>query len=175
MNAYDCLFKKDTKVDDVAELVANILEVEKQDVAQFLESSDCNIYYEDSVLNDNAEFSWMLTVYVNDEEKIRAQKLYNPLLFGLTVSRCLDTEVLINAHCVDPYLWILVEQGKIYLVDEIDEDNDGVNLHKHIKQELSLAKVLASFPDEKHFDKHKTISHTAPLFPMEVWTSWKIK
>lgn len=174
MNAYDCLLKKGIKGVDIAQLVAAVLQVEKQDVAQLLYDSDCNIYYEYKVLDDEAAFSWILSVYVNDEEKIKAQKLYNPLLFGLMISKYLDAEVLINAHCVDPYLWILVEHGKIYLVDEVDEDDDGVNLHKDIKKELSIDKVLASFPDDDHFSKHKTINHTAPLFPIEVWTSWEL-
>lgn len=172
MYNYVCYLKKKMSNDYLVKMLSDIFEYKETSISELLNGvGHYDLRFENRQLDDVSEFKTELNVYILDKRKILNLELYNNLLFGRKVAIYIKDEILINDESDDPYQWILVKEGEIFLVEEEYKDNEGINLISSNRLELAFEKALSLLPDRGYVENKSEDETDRPYFviPANLW------
>lgn len=133
------------------EMLSCIFKYKLEEVGDFLSDGTYYLKFENRLLDEASEFCTELNVYIPDKERVLKTELYNNLLFGVKVSEYIGDEVLVNDESDDPYQWVLIKGKQLFLVEEVDDDNEGITLMS-TKLELSYEKSIKILPGKNNIE-----------------------
>lgn len=112
----------------IEKMLSDIFEYPQTQVKELLSEEDCLIRYENRVLDNISEFCVELIVYIQEEKQLNNIRLDNNIILGMQISNYIDEEVITNYQGNEPYQWLLIKGNHFFLVEEIDQDNNGISL-----------------------------------------------
>ncbi len=173
MYHYVCYLQNNIKDSYLADILSHVFKCKKCDIGELLEDGDFKIRYENRSLDEESEFNNELNVYVDSKEKILELSIYNNLLFGIKFFNSVNESVLVNDESDNPYQWISIKQEGIFLVEECDSDEVGINLSAENSYEISLNKALMILPDKSNIEREDLNSFKQAYFvkPSSLWKS----
>ncbi len=128
-----CYLKRKKSNHYIIELLKEIFNCEIEDISNLLDEKQSLIKFENRILDDVSEFKMELNIYCIDESRTRELKLNNNISLGIAISKSINEVVVVNEDniCINPYQWILIRQNKLFLVEEDDNDNNGITLNQN--------------------------------------------
>lgn len=109
-------------------MLSDIFEYKQEQVKKLLSEDDCLIRYENRILDNISEFSVELVVYIQDDKLLNDIKLNNNIVLGLKISNYINEDVITDYQKNNPYQWLLIKKNRFFLVEEIDQDSNGIIL-----------------------------------------------
>ena len=168
---YVCYLKKHMLNPYVLSMLSNIFEYGPEKIGELTSEENCELKFENVLLDGDSEFNSVLTVYVVNREKVLKLGIYNSLLFGLKVSSYMKDEVIVSDESDDPYQWILIRNSRIFWVEELATDSEGITLLGSDRKELSYDKALALLPGRDTLKDSNYNSWSFSISPSSLWNS----
>lgn len=112
----------------IQKMLCDIFEYKQGQVKELLSEEDCLIRYENRVLDNISEFFVELVVYIQDDKQLHDMKLNNNIILGLKISNYINEDIITNYQKKEPYQWLLIKRNRFFLVEEIDQDSNGISL-----------------------------------------------
>lgn len=138
----------------IKKMLCGVLEYEIDDVGELLSDGNFLVRYEIRILDHIADFFIELNIYLHDKEKIFQLELYNDLLFGIRLLRYMKVkQLIIDDLSSDPFQWILIDNKSFFLVEEVDDDKNGITINSKNILELSLKKMLKLLPQKSDIER----------------------
>lgn len=160
-----CYLKEKLSIEEIKDLISNLFELERNRICEFLSEKECLIRFEYNVLDENFEsdYNIELNLYCNEKSLLLNTQIYNNLILAFKVASLIAVRVLVNDESDDPYQWLEVIAEKLYLVEELDNDSDGINLNFLSKKSLIVEKALDILPG-KEFIENDGLIEKEPYF-----------
>lgn len=134
-----CYLKRKKTDRYIIELLKEIFNSTENDISTISNKEKSIIKFENRILDDISEFQTELNIYCIDEKRVKELK-FNNISLGIAISKSINEDIIVSDEnvCDDPYKWILIQQDKLFLVEEDDsEDNNGITLSRNNKTEIS--------------------------------------
>lgn len=112
----------------IEKMLSDIFEYKQEQVKKLLSEDDCLIRYENRILDNVSEFFVELVVYIQDDKLLNDIKLNNNIVLGLKISNYINEDVITDYQKNNPYQWLLIKKNRFFLVEEIDQDSNGIIL-----------------------------------------------
>ncbi|MDN4012266.1 hypothetical protein QX233_07345 [Chryseobacterium gambrini] len=128
MENYICYLRENKKDIHLIQMLSNIFQCEEELIGNLLNTYNFKIKFENRLLDNVSEFCTELNVYVDNNTN--SIVFFNNFLFGFEVSKYLNEDILVSNQGDDPYQWILVSNNQFYIVEEIDNENYGIDLQE---------------------------------------------
>jgi len=128
MENYICYLRENKKDIHLIQMLSNIFQCEEELIGNLLNTYNFKIKFENRLLDNVSEFCTELNVYVDNNTN--SIVFFNNFLFGFEVSKYLNEDILVSNQGADPYQWILVSNNQFYIVEEIDNENYGIDLQE---------------------------------------------
>jgi hypothetical protein len=112
----------------IEKMISDIFGYQQSQVKGLLSEEDCLIRYENRVLDNISEFCVDLVVYIQDEKQLNDIRLDNNIILGIQISNYIDEDVITNYQENEPYQWLLIKGNHFFLVEETNQDSNGINL-----------------------------------------------
>ncbi|CAL2090872.1 hypothetical protein [Tenacibaculum sp. 190524A02b] len=163
-----CFFKDNVSVKKIKESLAIIFDVDFYDIKELFNDTEAIVKYEIRKLSINQDFNYELNLYVK-RDSILITKLYNNLIFGYRFSKVLNFEILINDESDDPYQWILIEKNNLFLVEEKDTEEYGIDIIKSNRQKLNFNKAMKLLQNEEAIVNPSKANSVFYVSPSSKW------
>lgn len=154
--------------------LSNTIQVELWDISELMENRNTKIKYEVRNLDLNSEFNAELNFFIPNEILL-AVGLYNNVLFGLTISRFFNDPILVHDYTDDPYQWLYIAKGSLYLADEIDSIENGININRESIRSLDISKVSELLPSKQDLIENRTESIAYWVSPSNKWADYLLR
>ena len=114
----------------LVEILAHSFHIPSLSVGELLQKKDCLVRYQKKKFGNGCDFNYEICVYPLD--KLAKKYDITELRLGLFISNSLKCAVLIDADnpFEDPYVYRLIENGKVALVDEIPKEQYGIMIKR---------------------------------------------
>lgn len=127
MHHYICYLKGKKENNEITSLLSSVFECGNKIIGDLFSYEDFEIRFENRLLDDFSEFNTELNVYMDKP----VNKLFaDNFLFGLEVSNVLNEEILVSIKNDNPYEWILIRDRLSFIVEETDDDYNGITLDR---------------------------------------------
>lgn len=140
MENYICYLRENKKDIHLIQMLSNIFQCEEELIGNLLNTYNFKIKFENRLLDNVSEFCTELNVYVDNNTN--SIVFFNNFLFGFEVSKYLNEDILVSNQGDDPYQWILISNNQFYIVEEIDNENYGIDLQESNRVKISYNEAM---------------------------------
>jgi len=153
--------------------LSEIFHISKDQIVNLAQAKNHKITYEmrqfrcNSQNSHNSIFCNEINLFVNGEVVIDS-RCFNNLLLANHISLAVKKEVLIFNESDNPYLWLLIDQNNLYLVSEIEDNNDCILIDKQNAKKLFFEKALTLLPGIDYY----TDSRPAKAYYVNDYNLW---
>ncbi len=144
-----CYYKEEISVDRALNALVAIFNIPKNqinEVNNFDESAVIN--FKITQLSDSCIFNFQLEVFLL-KETILSSEIYNNLLLVIELKKIIGLDFLINDESDNPYSWLLLKDHRLFLVEQDDDFDEGIDINPNNQMELDIKKVLNILPQKK--------------------------
>ena len=142
MKHFVCYFEVEIEDSLLRQKLSEFFIIDLDKVGYLLEEKECLVRYENETLDNFSKFRFELNIYVSSNEILLKKGLCNIVEYGIALSIFFQNKILIHDLTDDPYQWLLIEKKSVYLVEETDNDYDGVTIKEGSLIELSSKKCI---------------------------------
>ena len=83
------------------------------------------------------EFKTSIELYV-EEEYATSKNILSDKALGILVAESLNTSVLVSDDHLNPYTWLLIENGQMYEVEQVDQEENNMTIQKKDSHPFAL-------------------------------------
>ncbi|PQA96794.1 hypothetical protein B0A69_01615 [Chryseobacterium shigense] len=133
-----CYLKKKKTDHYIVELLKEIFNCDIKEISNLIDEEKSLIKFENRILDDISEFQVELNIYCIDERRVEELKFNNNISLGIAISKNINEDIAVNDEniCDNPYQWILIKQNSLFLVEEEEDDNNGITLNQNNRIEI---------------------------------------
>ena len=102
-------------------------------VGRLLDKENCAALYELKFYQKG--FRTLIEVYV-EAQKAKQVEITTDMELGLCVADSLDQGVLVSDDNLNPYTWLLIEEGNVYEVEQVSRDDESMIVRKKNHQSV---------------------------------------
>lgn len=165
MKHFVCYFEKEIEDSLLRQKLSEFFIIDLDKVGYLLEEKECLVRYENERLDNFSKFRFELNIYVNSNEILLKKGIRNIIEYGIALSHFFKSKILIHDLTDDPYQWLLIEEMSVYLVEETDDDYDGISIKEGSLIELSSEKCINLLKERVNKESVYQLS------PSSVWHS----
>lgn len=140
---------------ELKKLISTIYLIEKSKI-NLLEKYDENaiINYQITKIASDSDFNYQFEIFISND-LIISSGVFNNLILAIKLNKILRKEVLINDESDNPYQWLLINNENLYLVEEEENQKQGIYIFYEKSIELDISKGIALLQNKNDYIESK--------------------
>ncbi len=150
-----CYFKKQKTEESIKNILGKIYKTNQNNIKKLEDYDDkAIINFQFTKFGNDSDFNYQLEIFVSND-LIISLGIFNNLILAIHLNKILEEEILINDESDDPYQWLLIKNNKLYLVEEYEDLQQGINLLYEKSIELNILKAINLLQNKDYYINNK--------------------
>lgn len=160
-------------INEVVQALAITFNLAQDMIMDLSDEGNSKIKYEVKILDNSSEFNVEYVFHIHQNLKLESG-LTDIVKFAQKISKFIDSPMVIDDLSDDPYQWLYLDNERLFLVEEVDSDKNGIDLYKDRMRQLDVHGIVELLPKVSDIKSGRFKESPYWVLPSDKWERYVI-